>query len=414
MQERRRVVLKKSHWTDEEIEHLFSELPRIKDQRTPELIFARVQQVEKKKWNVHRLFPVMAAATALFIFAIITSSLLLKNDASKESKELANSPLSEERIGISSDTKQSSEEKVADIEPADENKSTTANEPNISMKQAAEEEVAHSLAFQEDVEDKSVVTIGVPDLNASYIVPVTFVVDHEKSKDRVNLIKETMEKIDEASLGLDDYYPLKQVEIKPSEKDRELVVDMREGHPYRLSSTTEIIFIEALNETARNQGYETVRFTTNGNEGTEFSHTGFITNVEVKGTLNNRAYLLYQANVNQKKLLVPTMSHFDTIEAAIEEMKKPTDRSFIYPSLPEFIHFDSIKTEGHRLVLTFSDDTKLDNSEESVKGLEAILLTAKDFGYKSVVFKNTKVDKIGKIVLNGENSVFVYPNYIKE
>ncbi len=412
MQERRRVVMKKSQWTDEEIEQLFSELPIIKDQRTPELIFARVQQVEKKKWNVHRLFPVMAAATALFIFAIITSSLFLKKDASKESKELANSPLSEERIEVTTDNKQSSDEKVADIKTADENKSTTAEEPNTLMKQAAEE-VAHSIAFQEDVENKITVTLGVPDLNINNIVPVTLVVDGEENKDQVSLIKETMEKIDEASLGLEDFYPLKEVEIKPSEKQTELVVDVRPGHPYG-SSATESIFMEALKETARNQGFDTIRFTTNGKEGAEFSHTGYTPKIEVNEGSTKRAYLLYQANVHQKKLLVPTISHFDTIEAAIEEMKKPTDSSLIYPSLPKWIHIDSIKTEGHRLVLTFSDDTKLNNSEEVVKGLEAILLTAKEFGYKSVVFQNSQVDKIGKITLNGENSVIVYPNYVKE
>ncbi|WP_163101037.1 hypothetical protein [Peribacillus alkalitolerans] len=407
--------MKRSQWTDHEVEELFSKLPGIKDERSAQEVLANIQLATRKKKSVQRWLPAMAGIAAVFLFAIITSSFFFNNPSGDKSSESKVAISDESQASQSSQS--SKDEAVIKKEPSSEPKKEIAltkgkedgstEDSKIGITSASSEP---SIIVPDENDNQTEITIAVPDMNVNYIVPITFTVQGTESKGipQLETFEKIMQELDEEQLGLGEYYPLPSTILSIDHESRTLNVDLLEGHPFINMDYT---FFEALKDTAGYSGIDKVTFSQEGNPGVEFSSFGLKTELEILPFERKRGYLIYQYNNQTKKLLVPTLNGFENFESALHDMKKPLDVSYIYPSIPESFQF-TVKQEGHKVIVSFTEETMLDESEVTIRALEAMVLTAREFGFKSITFEHPTIQQVGLIKMNQETTVFVHPNKV--
>ena len=77
-------------------------------------------------------------------------------------------------------------------------------------------------------------------------------------------------------------------------------------------------------------------------------------------------------------------------------------------SIPEKWKIEISGTNDSIVIITLKDNEAL--TEDFLLNLEAILLTAKDFGYEAVKIENAGIDQLGPFTLNLPINVPVAPN----
>lgn len=187
-----------------------------------------------------------------------------------------------------------------------------------------------------------------------------------------------------------EYFPL-AVKMTGGINEETINIDIPENSQLLLQDS---LFLNVIQETFKYQDIEKVTFTSGGKEGADFSHLGFLKEVKIN-KIGKKAYFIYQANKNSRRLLVPSNSEFPSIAVALEEMKKAEGDPSILPSIPPNMKWERLETQGGKIVIELSQGTKFQNNDDYFMTLEAILFTAKDFGYKNVEFKNANIDAIG-------------------
>ena len=89
-----------------------------------------------------------------------------------------------------------------------------------------------------------------------------------------------------------------------------------------------------------------------------------------------------------------------------------TDKN-LGPSILPSITISNVVENGEELQISFGSDAHFENSEPYILMLEAILLTAKDFGMKRVSFQGINVSQIGNIDVTKPVDVPYSPNPYK-
>ena len=110
---------------------------------------------------------------------------------------------------------------------------------------------------------------------------------------------------------------------------------------------------------------------------------------------------------------MPSERSFETFSEALEAMKEGTAFEGIQASIPKNVVFESIENDRKNVIVTFSEETILANNAQYEQAIEAILLTARDFGFESVSFQNSTVETIGAINMYQSVEVPVAPNVVK-
>jgi hypothetical protein len=410
--------LKRSHWRENDIEELLQNLPNIKDKRNPREIY---QNIELRLHRKHRrnLVPLFAAVAALFVLTVLASSLMLglkdsaNNDASSQKsagnsgsqREQANSSKSAE-VGQNNsslqDNKSEGKNQIAD----NKEDSLTAKSKKNTVQTAAPGASAGSV-LASDLRNQSAITVGIPDKQVNYVIPVSYVTD-KGNGGKVDEILKVMSQLDEESLGLQDYFPL-DVQLASGNNGQTINLDIPENSPLLLEDE---LFFRVIQETFKYQNFDRVTFSSKGAKGASFSHMGFIEEIKINKR-DKKAYYVYQFNENSPKMLVPSNTEFQTMDEALSEMQNISGDSTIFPSIPQEVAWDSIINKDKTAIIQLSKKTKLQNTKAYVTTLEAVLFTAKSFGYDYVRFENAGIEAIGPYNMKEDLSVPIAPNKMK-
>lgn len=402
-----------SQWSDKDIEELLQNLPQVKDKRSPQEIYQNIElKISKKRRS--NWVPLVATVAALFVLTVLASSLDLVPSSENSSSE----DVSFEKAATEGDRQESSSAKE---EPAAEDRDIAVTEdkneePAEEKRESPEENavpktekpslLSAAAVLASDLQNQSVITIGVPDSEVNYVIPVSYVTEDGSNQTAAELEK-AMSSLEEESLGLNDYFPL---DADITENEQTINIDLPEDSSLLQQDA---MFFKVIQETFNYQEIDKVTFSTNGEKGAEFARYGFIEEVEIQRA-NNRAYFVYQLNEGTRKMLVPSHSGFTTIEEALAEMKNLSgeEDSTILPSIPQELEWESIEEQAKKLIVRLSGDTDMEDTEAYLYALEAILFTAKDFGFESVKFENAKIEAIGPYNLQNDLAIPLAPNRI--
>jgi hypothetical protein len=366
-------------WNDEKIEQHLKSLPPIKDRRSKQELYLKVQaKVHYKDNKGKRLptwsIPALATACALVLFGIFVPDLV------KNGEKMENAKIAIE-----------AEKPSKDMDAA-----STLSEDSVSLK-------ALPVAYHGPIQEGSLegtnqdwVTVGYLDDQAQLAIPVSFVTKPGHYLEKVN---EQVKKFDPQAAGLSES-PLKRASI--TEEEETVIIDWPASsiHEAEEPLLKNLIALTFSNE---QQKYK-VEFRTNGKPGYEFPRFGTVEAWDLK--VPGAPHFRYDAPTTDTFIISLFSTGLEAddlppkLEDALDVMDEEQERG-LKPLLPKDLQLEVVETGEHSVQIAFPDTFKLSEEDtEDLMMIDAILLTAESYGFDSITFKNTGLDSIGPYQLN--------------
>jgi hypothetical protein len=411
--------VKKSQLSDKQLEEILGQMPKIRDNRDPRDIYQNIaHRIEKRRMPVWAI-PSAALAAVLFLAFVLTPGLMNSNQSAEKSMD--SSTAEESKPALDMDTAKT--EKAAD-KSADQQAANTEN--NKMMQDTGEQEEQGqdfkmlksdnlygelTALYEEELagQETEVLTYSIPDQNVQVLVPVSTVIPKDEGRQWIESFTDTMPKLKEEAWGLSEFYPI-DAAWQYDEATKTLNMDVKEEHPYKYGSVSNTMLLEAMSQNLSGKGIEKLTFSTEQNPGIDMGNYGVLTEEEIVSPDNkNRAYMFYASEGLDKLFLVPTKEQFADFITAFGKMRENMVELGLTASLPDDFKPSTIAFDEDQSQITIvMDNGKL--NEEFLPNLEAILLTAKDFGYQTVKIENAGSEQLGPFNMNEPIPVPVAPN----
>lgn len=387
--------------SDEQLEELLRQMPKLNDHRDPHDIYQNISKRLEKRSRKTWIIPSFATAAAALLIAILSFNLFdgekINHSADKSMQEEA---ATEQEISLRK------EDSVAEDKASqDSGKQENSTEMNDITFQATEEPT--TAIYDEDMGAMQVFTLAIPDSEGQNMIPVSYLLEPATGAEKLAQIEDVMANIDEEQMGMDNYYPL-QADLSIDEAINTLNVDVAADHKYQYGSTSPVNFEIAIQQLLTSLQLDQAIFTTNkAEEGINLGNN-FLTSLTKSEEVNLAYYLLY---LNEKPYLVPSNESYSTIQEALNAMKTNVEtHDLIAPLLVDQIDSVTPDEANKILTITLNKDIQIEETPKTVQSIEAILLTAKSFGYEKVKFTNAPIKQVGRFQLLEEINVPIAAN----
>jgi hypothetical protein len=384
--------VKKSEWSDKQLEELLRQMPKIEDHRNPRDIYQNLSIKKRKKsaW----LIPGFAATAALLLFFILIPRFLEGTQSFDSAKQEESS--SQEKISIADDKSSILNKEEDDL---------SGSEAKMMMT-----EMNKTAIYDDEVENGKVITYWIPDSQAQILVPVSIVVPPDDNKNWLTIFTESMGLLKEEEWGLTDYYPLNAT-FELDEINNTVIVDVPSDHKYGDGSAGEMTFLDILQKTiASNSQINNIILRTNGQPGIEFGNYGEMDKLDVNRE-GKHGYFFYTPDGLETTYLVPSTNTFQDINAAFEAMKTDQAEGSLASSIGPSFQIKEFSIQDNKLIINMDGSTLMENTPATVYSFEAILLTAKDFGIETIMVVNAPIKLLGPFDLSKEVKVPLAPNH---
>lgn len=385
--------MSKTDRTKEHLEALLRQLPKITDNRDPHDLYHQISAKINRKKGIGWLVPSLASIAALILIFILVPGLYSLN--------LHSNPNSRQE----SKTIEHSEDHVVSLK-MEKDKSKQGG----GALQNKQQEMTKIAVYKEDLPGKELLIYGIPDSNAMNIVPISVLVNKEDSKSWFDQFLATMPKLLEEKWGLSEYFPLNGTLTYNSEQ-KEINIDLPSDHQYGWGSANEVTFQNSLKTTFGNHdGVNRITFSTVHKPGIILGNNELLQIDLTSDKVEEHPYLLLYSKNQERPFLVPMGETAASPEAAFSEMRREIPTQGLKASIPEEFQFDKVVPNKRTLTINIRKGVVIPQTPEMMYGLEAILLTAKEFGFTAVEIKNGSVDHIGPFHLDHPIEVPVAPN----
>lgn len=236
----------------------------------------------------------------------------------------------------------------------------------------------------------SVIYVGLSDPELKYVIPISLI--GENTTDLSTYYDQLSTYLDEFEWGLSNYL-FTDIPFDVDVELKEVTMVLPDDFNLVDGSASANIFEKILTTMFSPYDIEKVLFRTISGEEVDLGHFGVIKEMLIKD-VNRVSYKLYQISESQRPFLIP-IPHQENIEImdSFEEMRISEQDFHIYQTIPDDILFTLEQTEN-RLLVRFTDKLTLEDEQEYVIMIDAMLMTAKGYGFDSIEFKNT-ADYIG-------------------
>ncbi|MGG1675099.1 negative regulator of sigma-X activity [Neobacillus sp. NRS-1170] len=388
--------MRKSEWSDKQLEELLRQMPKIQDHRNPRDIYQNLSI--KKRKLIPWLLPGIATAAAMLLFLILVPNLMNRTNNSFDQAQEKRS------------LEQTTANKDAGI-AMNKEESTSKEGVNSGTKEAKllSTEVMKSAIYDDEVGNGKVLTYWIPDQQAQILIPVSTIVSDAGNKSWLTVFAENMASLKEEEWGLSEFYPLNAT-LELDQNNNSVNVDVPSNHLYGQGSTNETNFINVLQkDIASNSNLRKIRFTTNGEPGIELGNYGSRQEQDIV-IEKNHAFLFYYPVGSKLPYLTPTKNSYKDFGAALEAMRVDQPENGLKSSLQPSLQIYDVTISDKTLSLSIKGDSTLKDNQLTLYSFEALMLTAKDFGVEKIVVKNSPLTHIGPFDLSKENKVPIAPN----
>jgi len=392
--------MEKNNWSDEQLKSLLRQFPTIKDERDPKSIYRNIAAGNSQK-RIRRpwLMPAVASVFALMLLIVIGESFFRSNNSNYN---LSNTFSSENSKYIA----------------INEDREDTGNSSQFQMKEQTGEvqnkqedmELKTAAVYSEDMGDKELLTYPIPDKNIQVAVPVSILVDNPESLSKFDLYKKYMASINETSWGLDNYYPFDGT-VSYDMNNKTVIIDFADDVTSLGAIGSDNFLNSIVNQQLESVGAEKMEFRRNGQKGVLVGDRD-LTEMSYRPLENRGYYLLSNSVEDDNALYVPWETPYFDIETALADMQKDRPEYGLSASIPDNIRFDKVvqNKDQNELVLFLTNDSSLGADKPTLRAIESILLTAKDFRFRTVKFENAGIDQIGRFEFANEIPVPVAAN----
>lgn len=413
-------TLRKNDYDEKDIEDLLKQMPKVKDQRGKREIYQNVTIKMNRRKRQTWLIPTAAAAAALLLMVILIPGMMGGQESAENSssgtEESANYSIAakESAEPSSENSQEETESTYEDSVAMDSSERQNENNHNQYESSNSESDIDKqddytTAVYEEDLQDRELLTYPILDNIAQNIVTVSVLVSKEEGKTKFDLYADTMPLLTEEHWGLSDNYPL-DANFNYDTEHNTLNVDMFTDHGYSYG-TPNIQFINSVLSTIwTNFDFDEITLSTGGEPGVHFEHNDPISQfIPEDSTFHPGYYLYYPEASTEQPFMVPYNFEQETIQDVFNVMQQDVDTHQLKASIPEDIEFKTTIDEN-TVVITFSDESEIENNEETAYMIEALLLTAKEFNYDAIKMENADVDMVGRFNLTQELEPPIAPN----
>ncbi|MFS0822911.1 GerMN domain-containing protein [Bacillus sp. 1P02SD] len=404
--------MKKSEWNDEQLEQMLSQMPRMKDNRKPQEIYQNITlKMNKQKKKVWMVPTIASVAAALLLFILAPSFINNMNSSSSDSAKMNRE---EKSIAMDINKEAASNDKsVSTIQKAEEPKSD--DEVGIF---SSEEQPNQSYAVNSVGKNQVLLTYGVYLGGVMFPTFVSIVVESD-GQDVIEQWQKNIPQVNEfirqnAEWGIDElpesyFADFSEVETKDSAKA--VRVDVNNTiHTDSFASGQMEEFTHVINSFRYLvEDYQHAELFQNDQQGIMVGETGITENNIDLEKDTKKAYLYYMNEESGHKLLALTYEEFKTVKQALEAMKNDKTQGDYKLFATIITEIKDINEEGSNLEVYFSDDAVLENTDDNILMLDAIMLTAKEFNFDKVTFYGN-IDQIGSVRFGEPTPVPLAPN----
>ncbi|WP_050615466.1 hypothetical protein [Bacillus testis] len=405
--------MKESDWNGNRLEEYLAQMPSIRDRRDPEWVRSRIEERmnqdrlrKKRRWLP---FAVSSAAVAcVATFATISlwqdTSGEEKSDSLQDRQELSLKPETpqKDQVKETDDARKASVAKKKAIPTKEE----TGNPPAKAKQNASQGIMAAGVGsasfYNQEAVQSSYATIALPLKDKQMVVPITVPVKDATVEGKLAAFLAMIKEKDYSKYGLDSFS--RDMGLLSYLPDHQAVTLETSGQ-LGGESDPDKRWLDSLMETMRYIGITRLIIQQDGESG----------EMEQSIAVNpypQRAVLVYQGQHSSSSLFVPTQESFSDLLQALQAMKQGGEEPGMLASIPDYVDFKDIQKEGDAVVVTFADGCSMEDNEEGITGIHAILLAAREFGFKAVRFLNAGLPMIGTINLEEEVDVPNAPNML--
>ncbi|MDQ7863335.1 hypothetical protein RCO48_26810 [Peribacillus frigoritolerans] len=153
-------------------------------------------------------------------------------------------------------------------------------------------------------------------------------------------------------------------------------------------------------------------FSTEGKQGARFAHAGYLKEVDIPHQKKSHIPFFTKGMSPLQVSLFQVIWVIGTLRRRCKPEKGEADIEGISPAIPHDLKWERISSNGDLVIIHLSDQAVIENSEETLQALEAILFIAKDFGFEKVKFENALIEEVGQLNLTEDILVPEAPNQV--
>ncbi|MBD8070293.1 hypothetical protein [Bacillus sp. PS06] len=394
--------MKRSEWSDEQLEKVLQQMPQMKDERNPQEIYQNISAKMQKRRRPSWLVPCVATIAAIILITIISPSLMnemksTSDIAFEENTMSGDESQAESDTGMMSMTRDEESIKV-------EEENSKESQSNLGV---VTDSQPSFVINEDDIGDQTLLTFTVPIDYGQFFSTVSILTNNDgrssiqKYNEYIPLLNNLLsEKY--KNWGLETYaldYLTYTEEIE-NDETKNVVVDIPSNlNISNFSSAESGVFNHTIDNTFRwlREGYSKVIYKLDGKVGTVIGQSGVVSEGITIEKNTKKGYFIYKNEGSDTPFFAYSVDPYDTIEEAFEAMKQIENLGdySINPSIPEDWTFTLTPDEKAKH-LTISITAPVENREEHILALEAMMLTAKEFDFETVTVI-ADIDKVGRI-----------------
>lgn len=358
---------------DKQLIDKLEQLPKVEDHRDKDELFRRVsaQMNEKKPHKNYKLAPILSTLIVVLLIFVIIPVLI-------------NLGMSETSVNDSAENavEESSHKMETTLEQSD------ADQKNV---QVFDDQI-ESYVLQDNDENSTIIYSAVTDDELQTIIPVTIIIP--AIENLTTHYNKMYQYLDETDWGVNQYL-FNDVKFNLDLDNHEVEMQIPDHFSLGDGSANAHMFAEILTTMFTPYQIEKVSF----GEEINLGSIGDISELPLYKH-EKESYKVFQADENKRKFLIPIKIEDNvTIEEAFEDMKKGQASFNIKPTIPEDAQF-SLTATDRELVITSDHDQIFEDEQKATIMIEAILMTAKSFGFELVTFNNISINQIGPYQLS--------------
>lgn len=392
---------------NEKLKEQLRNLPKIKDHQSKDLLYEKIKLSHPSRSSVRKrnglkwIIPSLASLSAVLVFVIMLQSGIIKQDQIVEQFDQPEVDHQSDRdLSLSSKEEETAQEFNIQVEDDD------VNELEISEHEAPNTINSGQLIYYKDENQFPTFTIAVADRQNMYPIPLTLV-SSSSTGDPNDYYNRINNFVNEDDFGVTTF-PFEDIQFEFSSNQDQLYMTVEDDYQFPQGSSQAAMFQSMLNLMFTDYSIDHIILQTNSTSGIDLGPIGFKEVFELE-PVEHQAYKLYQHKEGERLLIPVERSDGNRIanfNEALKEMQISEPAFDISNSIPEEAQYQLEHINESTVSIAFSEYESFGNNKLTNEMIQAILVTAKSFGYTAVELNIPGIDgQIGQFNINSKLSV---------
>ncbi|MGP4070278.1 hypothetical protein [Halobacillus sp. B29] len=364
--------MKRKTYSEDELKELLGEFPKIEDKQNKENLYRSIEpKLNKRKRRIAPwITPSMATAAVLLILAIVLPVLLSSLPTNEYSGSADQEESSTESANESGrDQAETTEQKPSEIEDSSRNEDTTPSSDN--------NETESPFTLQDRSPD--IESYVLPGKNGEVVVPFTVIKPGDQEDKNISSL------VNPAEWGLAEDL-IKDLTFNIDEERNQAEVIFPDNFSISGSAYTSIIS-ESIRWKLYPYEVKNIKLQTESGSPVVLGNLGKIETLPVVEQ-NRYYYQIYSDQGSERQFLVPIKAERElSIQEALNRMKEKHTSNNVDSAVPNHVTFSSVAVEGSVLTMTVEHESWA-SDQQLMMMIDAVLATAKNFGFNEVIFDN--------------------------